>query len=201
MHKSQTYSYELTISIVICIQHDEDILEHRNDDEGIDDERQDAQQVVVVLDAIREGAGVDIERRRPNVSVDDADALEGKMQRPGPALEGKLQSGVLFHSIWQPEVYITFMTNRFRLQEEHTSEPWCLPLETFSASPKSESWRLRLSRLADSPPPPGLSTSSDISDLRTPRRPFFKMLGSWECQALNRTKLMPASSKSQEFRW
>jgi hypothetical protein len=55
--------------------------------------------------------------------------------------------------------------------------------------------------LADSPPPPGLSTSSDISDLRTPRRPFFKMLGSWECQALNRTKLMPASSKSQEFRW
>jgi len=45
MSKFQTYL--LTISIVVCIQHDEDVLEHRNDDEGVDDERQDAQQIIV----------------------------------------------------------------------------------------------------------------------------------------------------------
>ena len=94
MSKFQTYL--LTISIVVCIQHDEDVLEHRNDDEGVDDERQDAQQIIVVLDAIREGAGVNIERRRPDVAVDDADTLEGKMQCPGPAPlrhpQGKIQS-------------------------------------------------------------------------------------------------------------
>ena len=80
----------LTVSIVVGVEHDEDVLEHGDDDEGVDDEGQDAEQVVVVLDAVGESAGVDVERRRPDVAVDDADALEGEVQRPGPAPVGPM---------------------------------------------------------------------------------------------------------------
>jgi hypothetical protein len=48
--------YRLTISIVICVEHNKDILDHWYKDEGVQDKRQDTQEIIVVLDAIREGA-------------------------------------------------------------------------------------------------------------------------------------------------
>ena len=74
--------YQLTISMVICIKHDEDILNHWYQDEGVEDEGEDTEEVITVLDAIREGAGYRIEWRRPNIPIDDANALKRKLQQP-----------------------------------------------------------------------------------------------------------------------
>lgn len=50
--------YQLTISIVICIKHDEYILiKHWYQDECVEDEGEDTKEVIMVLDAIWEGAG------------------------------------------------------------------------------------------------------------------------------------------------
>ena len=75
-------TYQFTISMVICIQHDEDVLNHWYQDEGVEDEGEDTEEVITVLDAIREGAGYRIEWRRPNIPIDDANALKRKLQQP-----------------------------------------------------------------------------------------------------------------------
>jgi hypothetical protein len=83
----------LTVSVVVGLEHDEDVLEHGKDDEGVEDDREDADEVVRVPDAARERAGLHVELRRPDVAVHHADALERQLQRLRPAAPGSVILG------------------------------------------------------------------------------------------------------------
>jgi hypothetical protein len=54
-------SINLTVSVVVGIEHEDDVLNHGNDNEGVEDEREDADEVVRVPDAARERARVHVE--------------------------------------------------------------------------------------------------------------------------------------------
>lgn len=75
-----------TVSVVVGAEGDVDVLDHGEEYEAVDDEGEDAEEVVGVPDAGGEGAGVDVERRRPDVAVEHADALEREAQRLAPPL-------------------------------------------------------------------------------------------------------------------
>lgn len=75
-----------TVAVVVGVQGDEDDLDHGEEQEAVDDEGEDAQDVVLVADAVLEGVGVDVERRRAQVGVQDPHALEPQPQRPQPAI-------------------------------------------------------------------------------------------------------------------
>ena len=65
-----------TVTVIVGVERDEDDLDHGEEDEAVDDDGQHAEDVVLMLDAILEGVGVDVERRRAEVGVEDAHALE-----------------------------------------------------------------------------------------------------------------------------
>jgi len=65
-----------TVTVVVGVERDEDDLDHGEEDEAVDDDGQHAEDVVLVVDALLEGVGVHVERRRAEVGVQDADALE-----------------------------------------------------------------------------------------------------------------------------
>lgn len=73
-----------TVPVVVCSERDVDVLDDGEEEEAVDDEGEHAQEVVGVPDAAGEGARVDVQRRRPDVAVEDAHALEGQPQSPSP---------------------------------------------------------------------------------------------------------------------
>lgn len=72
--------------MVVGLQHDEDILQHRYQDQRVDDQGQDAQDVIFLANPLTEGASIDIQRGRPNVTIYHSDALERQVQRPYPLI-------------------------------------------------------------------------------------------------------------------
>jgi len=47
-----------TVAIVVSPQYDEDVFDHRYEEDGVDDKGQDTQNIIVMLDSIVEGAGI-----------------------------------------------------------------------------------------------------------------------------------------------
>lgn len=60
----QYTTYELTIPIVVSRKNNEDILHGKDDDDGIEDERQGTEDVIVFSYPVGENTRQDIERRR-----------------------------------------------------------------------------------------------------------------------------------------
>ena len=76
----------LTIAVVVGSEGDVDVLDDGEEEEAVDDEGERAEKVVRVADAVAERARVDEQRRRANVAVQDAHALERQPRRPSPAI-------------------------------------------------------------------------------------------------------------------
>lgn len=66
----------ITIAIVVGPEDDEHVFDERDQGDRVEDEWQNPQDVVVVLDPLGECARVHVQRRRPNVTVHDPDALK-----------------------------------------------------------------------------------------------------------------------------
>jgi hypothetical protein len=65
-----------TVAVVVGVEGDEDDLDHGEEDEAVDDDGEDAEDVVRVADPVLEGVGVHVQRRRAEVGVQDPHALE-----------------------------------------------------------------------------------------------------------------------------
>jgi hypothetical protein len=76
----------LTIPVVVGVEGDKDDLDDGEEHEAVDDKGEHPQDVVRVADAVVEGGRVDVQRRRPDVAVQDAHALERQPQRPPRAI-------------------------------------------------------------------------------------------------------------------
>ena len=65
--------------MVVCVEHDEDVLDEADERERPEDEAEDAEQVVLV--GVRQGEGREgVERRRPDVAVHHAQRLVGQQR-------------------------------------------------------------------------------------------------------------------------
>lgn len=82
--KTKDNIYIYTFAVVVGLEDDEDVFKQGDEDDGVEDEGEDAEDVVVVADAVGEGARIDVERRGTDVPVHHADALEGKAQYHRP---------------------------------------------------------------------------------------------------------------------
>jgi hypothetical protein len=68
-----------TFPVVVCMEHDEDVLDEADEGERPQDEAEDAEQVVLV--GVRQGEGREgVERRRPDVAVHHAQRLVGQQR-------------------------------------------------------------------------------------------------------------------------
>lgn len=84
--KRNTRMVIYTVSVVVGAEGDVDVLDHGEEDEAVNDEGEDAEEVVGVPHAGGEGAGVDVQGRGADVAVEHADALERQAQRLAPPL-------------------------------------------------------------------------------------------------------------------
>lgn len=73
-----------TIAIIIGAKNNEDVLKERYQSDGVEDQRQNSEDIVVVLNSTGEGAGVNIKGRSSDISIHHPDALEGQMQYRRP---------------------------------------------------------------------------------------------------------------------
>lgn len=76
----------LTITIVVGPEDDEGVLEKRDENDGVDDEGEGAEDIIAVLDSVGKCAFIDVQGRCSDVTVHHPDALECQTQRPAPTL-------------------------------------------------------------------------------------------------------------------
>lgn len=79
--------------MVVGMQGDEDDLDDGEEHEAVDDEGEHPDDVIGVPNAVLKSAGVDVQRRRPNVAVQDPHALERQTHRPPPAILQYMHAG------------------------------------------------------------------------------------------------------------
>lgn len=77
--------WALTVTAVGGTEDNEDILDQRDDGDGVEDERERVQNVVLVADAAGENGGEHVHRRRSDVAVHDSHALE-RQPKPVPPI-------------------------------------------------------------------------------------------------------------------
>lgn len=80
----------ITFAVVVGLQDEEDVLKQRDQSEGVENQRKDTQNVVVMLDSIGESTRIHIQRRRSDVAVHHSDALKSQMQYHSPARRRRL---------------------------------------------------------------------------------------------------------------
>ena len=67
-------------AIVVGAEDDENVLDEGDGDDGVDDEREHTQNIVVGLDAFSEHAAVHVQRGGPQVTIHHPDALKRQLQ-------------------------------------------------------------------------------------------------------------------------
>lgn len=77
---------DVTISVIVGMEGDKDQLDDSEEQEAVDNEREHAQDVIWVTNAVLKSGRVHIQGRRPNVAKQNSHALKRQLQRPPPAI-------------------------------------------------------------------------------------------------------------------